>query len=534
MLKYLIGAFCILAAALGTQAQGLDNPVTKAMMEVYDAEVAADPNNYEVRFKRANEYYKYNQYLRALTDVDAALASAPANDTDFRFEAFTLRGQIYQMLGKHQEALDNFVDALKLDPTSFQDLYQKANSEYELGRYADAKADYNRMRAINPRSAEALTGLARVAIKENNIGLASEYMDDAIALMPADSDVYVRRSKVRASLANNTGAVDDLLMAISIDSSPKAFQLLTDMATRDYPAVITGLSNAVRQAPEQGMFYYIRGVIQQAHNHFPGAIADFQKIIDENMYNYAGIYGNLAECYLGLCEYDKALEAANQAVGMTANNAPYRLVLSKIYLAQGKKEQALEQAREVVDVMAADVDAQCQLALCLFAAGKYDEAADIYASLAMDHPENPFYTLLQAWVVNDGLKQERRASEMCRRAARALDDQELSWQQRKYQPFLLLFGGSQEEAEKKMEEVLRVDSSTADTDGSLSYFAACFFAQSGATDKALDCTSRALDRGYSNLYEWKVLTGNGRVNVAPMRKNQQFQTMLTNYSYIFE
>ena len=61
--------------------------MTRAMMEVYNQELAANPQSYEVYFRRANEYYKFNQYLRALSDVDNAIKYAPATDTEFLFEA---------------------------------------------------------------------------------------------------------------------------------------------------------------------------------------------------------------------------------------------------------------------------------------------------------------------------------------------------------------------------------------------------------------------------------------------------------------
>ncbi len=206
--------------------QGLDNPMTRAMMEVYDKELASNPDNAEVLFRRANEYYRFNQYLRALADADGAIKNAPANDRDFRAAAYQLRGEIYQMLEKYSEALADFTESLKADPSSFMALYQKANCEFELGDYAAAKADYTRLRAHNQRGVEALTGLARVAVKENNLGIAQGYMDDAVAMMPADSDIYVRRASVRRAMGNNTGAVDDLVMAISIDSNNRAFQEL--------------------------------------------------------------------------------------------------------------------------------------------------------------------------------------------------------------------------------------------------------------------------------------------------------------------
>ena len=314
--RLLIATIVAAAASTAFAQSGLNDPMTKAMMDVYNQELQSSPDNYEIYFRRANEYYKFNQYLRALSDIDNAILHAPKSDADMLFQCHLLRGEIYQMLEKPAEALSDFTKALSFDPTSFMALYQKANCEYELGKYAEAKADYNRLRANNGRSAEALTGLARVAIKENNLGLASEYMDDAVAMMPADSDIYVRRSGIRRQLGNNTGAVDDLLMAISTDNNPKAFQQLIDMASADYPAVITALSNAIHQAPDQGMFPYMRAVIAQAHQHYPQAIADYNKIIDANLYNYAGIYNSLAECYLALCDVPQALDNVNRAIGM--------------------------------------------------------------------------------------------------------------------------------------------------------------------------------------------------------------------------
>ena len=139
-LKQLI-AVCVTAGSIaGAMAQSnMADPMTKAMMEVYDQEIAANPKAYEVYFRRANEYYKFNQYLRALSDIDNAIKYAPAEDGDMLFQCYSLRGDIYQMLGKTQEALADFTQALKFDPTSFMALYQKANCEYELGQYAEAK-----------------------------------------------------------------------------------------------------------------------------------------------------------------------------------------------------------------------------------------------------------------------------------------------------------------------------------------------------------------------------------------------------------
>lgn len=532
-------AAAIFAAATAAPAyaqQGLDNPMTRAMMEVYNQELAATPQSYEVYFRRANEYYKFNQYLRALSDVDNAIKYAPAADTEFLYEARFLRAEIYQMLGKHREALDDFAEALKLDPSSFLALYQKANSEYELGMYADAKSDYNRMRAMNPRSAEALTGLARVAVKENNLGLAQQYMDDAVRMMSSDSDIFVRRSSVRRMLGDNTGAVEDLIMAISIDSNSRAIQELANIGNADYPAVITGLSSAISQAPDQPMLYYLRGFIAQAHAHYLSAIDDYRKLVDNNMYNYPGIYGALGECYFRLCDYDRALEYVNQAIGMDPANPEYNTTLSRIRRAMGDNAAALKAVDFALSDAPANRAALTEKGLVLYALGRFDEASGIFGELIMDNPEDAMSYMLQAWTVNDGLGKSRDAVHIYKRMLDALPAEsenakgEHVTSSATLRGFALLFTGDTAGALRWADDLLRDNS---DSDGSLNYLAACLYAQAGEADKAMACVDRSLGRGYASLYDWKNNDA-GRVSVAPLRKDPRFAQALESYSYLFK
>ena len=521
---------CIIGAGSFGWAVGQSNmndPMTKAMMDVYNQEIAANPQNYEVYFRRANEYYKFNQYLRALADVDNAIKFAPATDSDMLFQCHLLRGEIYQMLEKPAEALADFSEALKFDPTSFMALYQKANCEYELGQYAEAKTDFNRLRSNNGRSTEALTGLARIAVKENNLGLAQEYMDDAVAMMSADSDVYVRRSSVRRMLGNNPGAVDDLIMAISLDNNSKAFQQLTDMANIDYPAVITALSNAIHQAPEQGMFIYIRAVIAQAHEHFPQAIADYQKLIDGNFYNYAGIYGSLAECHYALCDFQQALDNVNRAIGMGADNGEYQLTMAKICRAQKRYDDAMTAVDRALAKLPANQDVLTEKGLILFSQGKFDDASTLFAEMIIDNPEAPMNYLNRGWVMEDGLKKHSDALAIYRRMA-GIDTDATS--PRSLHGFALLFSGKKDEAITWADNILK---SATDSDGSTNYIAACLYAQAGELQKATECVEAALGKGYSNKYNL-TMNNESRVNLAPLRANGTVDKIIASYSYIFE
>ncbi len=553
MKKFLTAA--VVAASISSMAaqsqQSIDNPMTQAMLDVYAKELEANPKDADIYFRRANEYYKFNQYLRALADVDKTLEYAPAGNRDLRFQAYMLRADIYQMLDKHREALADFSEALKLDPTSFMALYQKANEEYALGDYSAAKADYTRLRATNPRSVEALTGLARVAVKENDLGRASEYMDGAVEMMSADSDIYIRRASVRRMQGNNTGAVEDLLMAISIDNNTRAFQELIDMANVDYPAVISAISTSISYAPQQGMLYYIRGFIAQAHDHYASALADYRKLIDQNMYEYAGLYNSMAQCQLALCRYPQAIDNIDHAISMDGGkNGEFYATKARILYAQGKNSEAMDALKQASLRGYSSTNMDELQALVDYAAGDFEKANDIYAAMIVDHPEVMRNYIYRAWVLADGLKQPANAQTLYNRVVSMTADSDngekatspLSAVQ-SYRGFALLFSGDRQGA---LDWAKGLYSDYRDTDGYLNFVLACLYAQASVADpsisssekydltaSAIKSLERALQLGYGNLYEI-TKADTGRVSLAPLRNDSHFNALIARYAHLFE
>lgn len=553
MKKFLTAA--VVAASISSMTaqsqQSIDNPMTQAMLDVYAKELEANPKDADIYFRRANEYYKFNQYLRALADVDKTLEYAPAGNRDLRFQAYMLRADIYQMLDKHREALADFSEALKLDPTSFMALYQKANEEYALGDYSAAKADYTRLRATNPRSVEALTGLARVAVKENDLGRASEYMDGAVEMMSADSDIYIRRASVRRMQGNNTGAVEDLLMAISIDNNTRAFQELIDMANVDYPAVISAISTSISYAPQQGMLYYIRGFIAQAHDHYASALADYRKLIDQNMYEYAGLYNSMAQCQLALCRYPQAIDNIDHAISMDGGkNGEFYATKARILYAQGKNSEAMDALKQASLRGYSSTNMDEFQALVDYAAGDFEKANDIYAAMIVDHPEVMRNYIYRAWVLADGLKQPANAQTLYNRVVSMTADSDngekatspLSAVQ-SYRGFALLFSGDRQGA---LDWAKGLYSDYRDTDGYLNFVLACLYAQASVADpsisssekydltaSAIKSLERALQLGYGNLYEI-TKADTGRVSLAPLRNDSHFNALIARYAHLFE
>ena len=296
-IKSLTLSLLLCLAAIPAWAQSsYDDPMSQALMQAFDELLAEDPRDPETLVRRAGLYYAHHDYVKALDDVNTAMKYFPADDDEARYPAYQLRAKIYQRQKKYQDALADLNEVLKVSPQDYGTIYQRAGVLYELGRYPESNADYNLMLRLNPHSQDALLGKAKVAVKQNNLGTASELADRAVSLTPNRSEIYIGRASVRNLMGNRQGAVEDYISAISIDneSTARALQQLVALSRTDYPVVMAGLSSAITKAPRNGMFYFIRAMIAQGHCNYLAAIADYDKIINENLDSYPGLNGALA------------------------------------------------------------------------------------------------------------------------------------------------------------------------------------------------------------------------------------------------
>ncbi len=506
---------------------GLDNPITKAMMKVYEQQLEEDPSDYETYYKRAIEYYNHDQYAKALSDINNALKYIPIEENDMKFQSLCMRASIFEMTNEYDKALLDLNEAYLIDPNSYPVIYRKANAEFLLKDYENAKLDYQRLLTINTRSIEALIGLSRIAVIDKNLGLANEYADNAVAIAPSDAEVYIRRASIRKMMGNNTGAVDDLVLALSTGkNNAKALQELVDMGNTDYNAVITGLSNAIKQAPKVGMYYYIRGVIASAHYNYVAALADFKKIIHENLYNYHGIYNEMAKCQYALGAYEEAIYNVNFAINSTTENSEYYLTKANILRALGRSAEALECCNDAINKKSDFTSALVTKGLCLNDLCDFEQALILFGEATLNEANNPYYYMLRAEILNKQMNQSNDAYTIYNRVIDLeYDDSDV----KSLKGFALLALDKYDEAVIWIENILKT---SPDNDGLINYYGACFYAQAGDSDLALECMKKSLEKGYANYYQW-TSDSDVDINVAPIREDPRFKELLSKYSSIF-
>ncbi len=527
-LRYLAAAALLsLSAALQAQSS-IQNPVTQAVLGVYEDELRTNPRDYNILLARADEYYRHSEYIRSLDDVNKVLEYAPASEEDVRLRAYVLRAGIYNQTHRPEQALADLNEAAKIAPDAYSVIYQRANTHYTLGHYTDAKFDYMKLERLNSRTAEPYIGQARVAVKENNLGVANEMLARAVEIDPNNAEIFVRRASVRRQMGDHNGAVDDLILALSVDSKhPRAMQELLDYGNTNYPATMAGLSNAIAAAPQTGMYRYIRAVIAQAHFHYLAAISDYRTILDEKLYNYHGIYASIAECQYCLGDYAEALDNVDRALGLIKDNAGYFVLRSQALRALGRYEEAIQAGAAALAVDRQSNDALVEMAMGYVGIGNYEEASNLIGEAMLNDAENSRFPMLRAWVLEKYLNKASAAAQLYEKVA-DMDHYYID-NPRSLKGFALLFLGREEQATRWMENILNT---VTDYDGLIHYYGACFYAQAGNIEKAMKCANEALDLGYANYHNWTEAI-DGRVNVGPLRDDLRFLNMLHRHDAIF-
>lgn len=113
------------------------------------ASLTARPKSYSALFNRG----LYHQYLREYNDAINDYTRALAEDADFshnvsspeecRAHAHHYRGRVYQWFKKDDtKAIDDYTEALRLDPAIEMVLYRRGQSYHSIKEYSKAHADF--------------------------------------------------------------------------------------------------------------------------------------------------------------------------------------------------------------------------------------------------------------------------------------------------------------------------------------------------------------------------------------------------------
>jgi predicted O-linked N-acetylglucosamine transferase (SPINDLY family) len=154
---------------------------------------------------------RHAQFDEALALLDRALRFK----ADY-FEALVERGNVLQLLNRHDAALASYESASRLRPDDVEAIYNRALALVGLGRHAEALQSFDRVLTIEPRHVRALNNRGGALHVLNRLEEALSSYDQALALEPRFAEALANRGVVLTALNRHSEALASLDKALLI------------------------------------------------------------------------------------------------------------------------------------------------------------------------------------------------------------------------------------------------------------------------------------------------------------------------------
>ncbi len=301
------------------------------LFEELSEEIWGEPNYSKMYCDIANSKYESGNYEHAIIACHQSLQINPNE-----YFAFYLQGRIYSYkedyplsiyyfskalkikktfflflqrgiseyeLKNYEDAINDFKEAISLNPEYTPSYYFMANCKYELENYAGAVLDlnsaiqlsdkhnrmgyfYNRMEKFFEKSADDLLYSLRGKCKYemDYYKDAIEDFNNAIQIKSTNDLHLYRRAQCKYELEDDNGALDDLNKSLKLYPSYYGFSLRADVKINleDYEGAIEDFNKAIEINPNIYIDYECRGECKLNLKQYKGAIEDFNKAIEIN------------------------------------------------------------------------------------------------------------------------------------------------------------------------------------------------------------------------------------------------------------
>lgn len=527
MLAAAMAVFAMLAAVGQTpnSDQETKRKINEAVMGVYNDQLRDHPDDYATLFARANQYYFNGDNSRALADVNGVLKAAPEKEKELRFDALMLRAKLNDDRNNLDGELADLQAAAGINPSSLACTDMMGKLSYKMGDLDAAEKNFQIIMRDNPRNYDALYWLGKVEAKRQNYERAASYIDKAVELFPAESQVYVNRADVLKMMGENKAAAKNYIYALSGNNTSLAINEIFDMANTNYADVMAALDDAISKAPRVATYYRIGASVAMAHNHYGQAMRRLQSVIDNNLLDNDAVYFDAAMCQFQLNDMDAALDLVNKAIDKRSGDPDYYILKSRIlaHSGAGNLTAALNAANQASAINATYVPALIARARVFVAMRKDKEAMPLLNQAIMTDASNAEALLLRGWVNKYRLRQADAATADFQKVLLGGSDMA------SLRGFALHELGRTDEARQWAETIIADNSITG---GQAYYYASALLSDIGDNDQAYKYLEAALANGYGSAFEVNI-SEEPYVNLKLVRRHPQFAALVSQYSSNF-
>lgn len=217
--------------------------------------------------------------------------------------------------GNHLDAIEQFTNALKLDPEYISAYIERAHSYEASGDLPNAAVDLKRALTFEQKEAELFYDAARVNFALGNYGLALELTNKCTALDKKFGLAFGLLARIQLIKEDYSGALISINKALSLKENPE--------------------------------FFFYRGQIAVKMKNYNQAELDFTTAITKHN-KFVEAYLALAALQLQLNKTGQAMESCNSLLTLEPDNKEALLIRSRIYAKISEYPKAIDDLSRIL------------------------------------------------------------------------------------------------------------------------------------------------------------------------------------------
>jgi tetratricopeptide (TPR) repeat protein len=248
----------------------------KDAIEQFTKAIELDPDYVDAYIERAYSYENNNQLSLAFEDFKRALVFETKSE-----EIYYNAARISYNTGNYKEAEAYIEKAIDLRNKYLEAYQLQTNIKLAMDKFDEAQLASRKALALKDNDINHYLA-GQVAEKMNNLNLAEEEYEKAIAKNKKFIDAYLAIASLRIKLNKIDQAMNDCNMAINLDHNcTDAYLVRSKVYVKklDYPSAINDISRNILMRPDDKQMYLIRGNYYQEFTQHQNAISDFTKVI---------------------------------------------------------------------------------------------------------------------------------------------------------------------------------------------------------------------------------------------------------------
>jgi len=391
----------------------------KKAAALLEEEVKKNPEDFPLARQYAQALLLDNQAAEAENFVRRLLQTTP---DDAR--AWLLGATVFQRLGQWESALAMVEKALLVEPQSIEAQLQWASIQQRLGKFSaaqsfleratqespdtavlwaalgalfqegnqlpKAKAAYAQALHKQPSNLEALTGLGRMALKEENMAELKKHVEKIEALNPRSPEGAWLAAHLLWAEGKKQEATEKLDWALRRDSLQVAFWLSkAQMAMEDklWGRADEALARARNLSPFSASVNHWSGLLYEVQGDFKKAHSYFQKAAEADTQTPLYLLAQ-SRTLMSLHRHQEAAALLNRVMAQHPGNIEAPLLLGRYYQQRYRFKTALPLFEKSLAIAPNHVEALRGAAECLLELARWSQATAMLQRLLQQTPED--------------------------------------------------------------------------------------------------------------------------------------------------